>query len=192
MESIKNKMPIIDHNMKRVRAKVPPLYQNLEPASSFSCAKEGLYISGSSGVGKTHKAIQFFFRWAKDMGSSQCQFWDVPELLETCRKEYDSKPSIVGNEYGGRIVAYKSKLDICKQTGLLVLDDLGSEKLTEWAAERLGLIINYRYGYMLPTIVTSNLCIDEIGAVTSQRIASRLSVLPRLSIDGEDKRSNQE
>jgi len=43
------------------------------------------------------------------------------------------------------------------QAELLVLDDLGAEKTSEWVQETLGLVINTRYNARRPTIVTTNL-----------------------------------
>jgi DNA replication protein DnaC len=54
--------------------------------------------------------------------------------------------------------------------GLLVLDDLGTEKATEWAQQTLYEILNYRYEWALPTILTGNEP-DKID----ERIESRFS-----------------
>ena len=57
---------------------------------------------------------------------------------------------------------------------LLVLDDLGAEKPTEWVQEQLFIIINKRYEEMLPTLITTNCnmaeLIDRIGRRTADRI----------------------
>jgi len=54
------------------------------------------------------------------------------------------------------------------------LDDLGSERCSEWANERLFLIFNYRYQKRLPMLVTTN---DEMrqGSNIDRRIISRMS-----------------
>jgi len=53
---------------------------------------------------------------------------------------------------------------------LVVLDDLGAEKQTEWACEQLYIAIDRRYGRMAPLVVTSNLLPEQLDP----RIASRL------------------
>ena len=55
----------------------------------------------------------------------------------------------------------------CKDTRLLVIDDLGAERPTPWTAERLDIIVDHRYVHSRPLIVTSN--------VPTPRLAARLS-----------------
>jgi DNA replication protein DnaC len=52
----------------------------------------------------------------------------------------------------------------------LILDDFGTQNATAWAQEKLFQIINYRYTNKLPTVITTNLMLDEIEG----RIRSRL------------------
>lgn len=58
---------------------------------------------------------------------------------------------------------------------LLVLDDLGREKVTDWVAERLYVLAESRYGRLLPTCATSNLSLDELSANGYGPLVSRLS-----------------
>ena len=86
---------------------------------------------------------------------------------------------------------------------LLVLDDLGTESPTDWAVERIYLIINQRYNAEKPLIVTSNFKLSEVGqrlnepkksenkfpSVTGKRIVSRLAQMcKRIEIKGRDRR----
>lgn len=57
---------------------------------------------------------------------------------------------------------------------LLVIDDLGSEKTTDWRMERLFSIIDHRYNHMLPTWVSCNFDIHEPETDNLKRIVSRL------------------
>ena len=52
-------------------------------------------------------------------------------------------------------------IEKCMQPDILVLDDLGQEKISEWVLERLYIIINERYTARKKTIITSNLPITE-------------------------------
>jgi DNA replication protein DnaC len=61
-----------------------------------------------------------------------------------------------------------------KRADLLVLDDLGRERVTDWASERLYVIVDYRYGQRLPTIATSNLKPSELVSGDYGPIVSRL------------------
>lgn len=57
---------------------------------------------------------------------------------------------------------------------LLILDDLGSERPTEWTAERLYALVNRRWLEERPTIVTSNLASGELQQAVGPRVYSRL------------------
>jgi DNA replication protein DnaC len=57
---------------------------------------------------------------------------------------------------------------------LLVLDDLGAERLTEWGHERVYQIVNDRYERHKPTWVTSNLTVDALAEAVGERTFSRL------------------
>jgi DNA replication protein DnaC len=58
-----------------------------------------------------------------------------------------------------------------RDVGVLILDDLGTENTTPWASEKLFQIINHRYNYRLPTVITSN----RDPAKIDPRIYSRLA-----------------
>jgi DNA replication protein DnaC len=75
----------------------------------------------------------------------------------------------------------------CMTKDLVLLDDVGSERPTEWAVSELGDIINSRYDSDLPTIITTNTPIDKLKDYLSERIASRLAemclVIPMVGPD---------
>lgn len=56
---------------------------------------------------------------------------------------------------------------------LLMLDDIGEEKSTDWTIQSLRIIINSRYDNLLPTIITSNWDLDQLAEM-DDRIASRI------------------
>ena len=58
---------------------------------------------------------------------------------------------------------------------VVVLDGLGDERLTEFAAHEIGTLIRTRYDKMLTTIVTTRLTIPEIKARYGERLASPLA-----------------
>lgn len=65
-------------------------------------------------------------------------------------------------------------METYRKCGLLILDDLGAEKPTEWVRERIFSIIDYRYGNMLPTWGTSNLTPDKLADQIGERAFWRL------------------
>ena len=108
-------------------------------------------------------------------------FVTVPELLFEIRQtfkddSFESEKSIV-DKYSG--------------VSLLVLDDLGAEKTTEWAESTLYLIIDRRNRDEKWTIVTSNLTLPEIEQTLGARIASRLSDMKVVNIKLPDYRKKR-
>jgi DNA replication protein DnaC len=87
-------------------------------------------------------------------------FLTVPDLLDTLRYSYDSEDT-----------TFEKRFEEIRNAQLLVLDDFGTQNATGWAQEKLFQIVNYRYINKLPTLVTSNLALDEI----EERIRSRLA-----------------
>jgi DNA replication protein DnaC len=72
---------------------------------------------------------------------------------------------------------------------LLLLDDLGAAKASEWTEEITYRVINYRYEQELPTIVTSNLGVPELRDGLGERVASRLREMAiRVPLKGDDRR----
>ena len=62
-----------------------------------------------------------------------------------------------------------------KRAKVLVIDDLGAARVTEWASERLFEIIDYRYVEELPTIYTTNVLPKELKSIIGERTIDRLT-----------------
>lgn len=72
---------------------------------------------------------------------------------------------------------------------LLVLDDLGAAKGSEWVEEVNYRLINYRYERQLPTLITSNVRPRDLAAALGDRVASRLvEMTQRAVLKGPDRR----
>lgn len=72
---------------------------------------------------------------------------------------------------------------------VLVLDDLGAAKGSEFTEETNYRLINYRYEREMPTIVTSNIPPKELAAALGERVASRLTEMAqRVVLKGDDRR----
>lgn len=171
------------HRENAIRRHIPVRYRSLEPSRSFPC-EDGLFLYGPVGVGKTHAAAQYFLRWCLDHSDWKgSAWWSIPDLLDSMRREYDNRQ----NEFAGPV----SILYQCKTAPLLVLDDLGMEKPSEWVIEQLSIIINHRYNAMRPTIITSNHSIVDIDMHMSSRIASRINSMAFIEITGTDRRGNE-
>lgn len=104
-----------------------------------------LVIMGAHGCGKTHLAAAIAGR-ALRHGASVF-FAVVPDLLDHLRASFAPTAEVV----------YDDLFDRVRNAGLLVLDDLGAHKSSQWAEEKLYQIINYRTVSRLPTVVTTDL-----------------------------------
>jgi DNA replication protein DnaC len=114
-------------------------------ASAFPAASVGLFLEGQPGVGKTHLAVAVLKQIIEATGARGL-FSDTRELLRLIRSTYD--PSIRTTEV--EVLRPVLKAD------LLVLDDLGAEKTSEWVDETMNLIVNTRYSERRLTMFTSN------------------------------------
>src|SRR5579862_7128679 len=114
-------------------------------AESFPVSAKGLRLEGQPGVGKTHVAVAVLKQVIQTAGARGL-FYDTRDLLRVIRSTYD--PSIRTTEL--------EVLRPVMQADLLVLDDLGAEKTSEWVEETMNLIVNTRYNERRLTIFTSN------------------------------------
>ena len=79
-------------------------------------------------------------------------------------------------------------IERAKSTPLLILDDIGAEKASEWTQEQLYRIVNFRYEHMLPTVITTNCDGAQLEMALGRRIVSRLIELCR----SEERRVGKE
>jgi DNA replication protein DnaC len=124
----------------------------------FSAQLNGwVLLEGSYGCGKTHLAAAIAN--AAVARGVPTLFITVPDLLDSLRFAYNSPET-----------TFEARFEDIRGASLLVMDDFGTHNATGWAQEKLFQIINYRYINKLPTVVTTNLVLDEIES----RIRSRL------------------
>ncbi|KPI02921.1 IstB domain protein ATP-binding protein [Actinobacteria bacterium OK074] len=78
------------------------------------------------------------------------------------------------------------------RTPLLVLDDLGAARMTEWTDELTYRLVNHRYNHELPTVMTSNLPVASLRSKLGDRIASRIAgMAEQITLDGPDRRRDR-
>lgn len=169
-----------DKTFATFESALPGLREALEVAQHYAEDPQGwLVLSGGYGVGKTHLAAAIAH---ERLASGQSVFFSiVPDLLDHLRAAFAPSSEM----------PYDELFDKVREAGLLVLDDLGAENATAWATEKLFQIINYRYNYHMPTVVTTN---HRLLAHMDERIRSRLSdrsFVRNVAIDSTDYRERR-
>jgi DNA replication protein DnaC len=127
-----------------------------------------LLLTGTTGTGKTHQAYGALRRIA-EAGPHRY------EIIATTAADMYGLLRPKGSERGT-----EAELERLARIPLLLLDDLGSAKSSEWTEEITYRLINERYNACLPSIYTSNLPATspdgrDITSALGERIASRLS-----------------
>lgn len=147
--------------------------------------QKGLYLHGNFGCGKTYLIAALFNELAKKKVRTEIVYF--PELLRDIKSDFDS--------YGDRI-EYLENVD------LLLIDDIGAEKVTEWSRDEiLGTILQKRMNNYKTTFFTSNLNIVELEShlkgknytiddeIKARRIIERIKQLTvDMEMIGENKR----
>jgi DNA replication protein DnaC len=151
-------------------AKIPPRYEHCD-LSTFKCdqddkdqhslakaklyagrfveeyptEKTGLLFVGSVGVGKTHLAVGILKALIRDKGVP-CLFCDYRELLKSIQNSFNA--SVQATEMGILRPVFDAEV--------LVLDELGAVRSTEWVFDTVNYILNSRYNNNKTTIITTN------------------------------------
>jgi len=152
---------------------------------AFPIEEKGLVLHGPHGVGKTHLAVGILKAVIRQKGA-RAFFFETRELLRLVRDTYNRSTE-------------ETEMEVLRpvlEADVLVLDDLGAERTSEWVQETLGLVVNTRYNTRRPTIFTSNLVespdntdprsfIFQLGARTRSRL---LEMCDWVEIQGVDIR----
>lgn len=167
--------------------------------TAFAVAKEwselpdvkdqGFFLFGTPGIGKTHLAVAALRARAEKMllqhqeNEQQDMYFDprtheernyvfanVPILLDGLRQSVKYDESAAQDTFNRCITT----------ASVVILDDFGKERATDWASERLYVLIESRYQKMLATVVTSNRTLDELDDLGYGAAVSRLQQTGRV------------
>ena len=140
----------------------------------FSSNRNSLLIFGGYGTGKTHLAAAISNELI-DRGIPVL-FGTFADHLEHIREEFDK-------------TGKRQYLSLMKNTSMLVLDDVGKERLTDWAKEVLFNVINFRYEHKLPFILTTNYNEQQLGNYIGGAVYSRMcEMCTAVTTSGKDYR----
>ena len=174
------------------------LTDHREPPESVMTS---LVLAGPTGVGKTHLAAGVVnairvvqnaeYEAAKTATAAGDGRWprfptppewiNVADAIVSIRLEFALRPG--DRETTQRVVGLRD------HDGLLVLDDLGREKASDWTGELVYALVNARYEARLPTLVTTNLTSADLAASPYWPVISRLAEDGQLvRVDAPDRR----
>lgn len=173
-----------------------------EVATEWAALKDpkdrGFALIGAPGVGKTHLAVAALrevarlwgaqrleergvelYRDPKTMVEQNMRFINVPIFMDKLRESIRLSESRAQDLWEFSL----------ERASVVVLDDFGKEKATDWVTERLYVLIESRYQHMKSTIVTSNLTLDQLDDLGYGASVSRLQETGRVvRIDAKDQR----
>jgi len=145
--------------------------------------KRGLYLFGTTGTGKTHN-LKILLELNKKK-QNNIHMYTVPELL--------NKIALLRLEMSNDTFQFRRNASLINQilSGKrpLILDDIGTETLSERKIEDLYTLINNMYENKTTLIVSSNLSLPELERKLGDIICSRIAGMCHIvELSGEDKR----
>ncbi|WP_434593792.1 ATP-binding protein [Streptomyces sp. A5-4] len=137
-----------------------------------------LLMAGVVGAGKTHQAYGAVRRLVQGGVGVRWRATTAADLYADLRP----RPGVDSER----------ELAAVSRCPLLIIDDLGAAKASEWVEEVTYRLINRRYNYELPTLITTNLAIKDLRAYVGDRIASRLAQMTtRVEFEPVDRRRHR-
>lgn len=165
--------------LEQFRNSLPARYrfadQSNEGGPVLPVDEQDILLLGANGRGKTFSAAFYALHQAKC--GVRCEWQEVPILLARFRSTF-------------RDGSKESEMDLINkmvEPSLLVLDDFGAEKATDYTMQSLYCILSRRVNEFRATVVTTNLSPSEIRSA-EPRIASRLMSFRMIALDGPDRR----
>lgn len=134
-----------------------------------------LLMAGVVGAGKTHQAYGAVRRLVQNGVGVRWRATTAADLYADLRPRPGADS--------------ERELAAVSRCPLLIIDDLGAAKASEWVEEVTYRLINRRYNHMLPTLITTNLAIKDLRAYLGDRVTSRLAQMTtRVEFEPVDRR----
>lgn len=176
----------VPHRYQRIADEAPDL------ALPDLAGGRWVFLFGPAGCGKTHRAVQILHAHFARVGRPQPSSWrpwhnasrppagprfvDWPLYLDAQKKAF------------GREEDDESARLVLENPDVVILDDIASERPTDFAIDALNVVISARYNAKpnAPTIITCNRRLDEIAEIYGDRIASRIREEARIADQSGD------
>lgn len=135
-------LDLTDKNRYHVVKWIKNFYDTYDKNGNF----KGLYLHGNFGCGKTYLISALFNELSKKRVSTEIVYY--PELLRDIKSDFDT---------------FGDRMEYLENVDLLLIDDIGAEKVTEWSRDEiLGTILQKRMNNYKTTFFTSNLNMEEL------------------------------
>lgn len=167
-EKVENMLKNLDENQLKVATFLSKYREDY-----INGVKSNIYLYGTSGTGKT----SFIKRLSKTLEENDIYNYivDVQKLLSYYKNTYQSEA----------LANYQTEYaidNIMLSNSLIILDDVGTEKPSEWTVSKLMFIINSRIEENKPTIITTNYSptelvdrfVQAVDRVEAQRLVGRM------------------
>ena len=157
------------------RVKVIKWLKNFYDKYDVSKNMKGLYLHGNFGCGKTF-LISCLLNELHIKKNVSIEIVYFPEVLRTLKDDWDM---------------FADKMDYYQKVDILLIDDIGAEKVTDWGRDEvLGTILQSRMNNKMPTFFTSNLNIKELEehlmGKTSSDVVKARRIIERIKQLSED------
>ena len=150
-----DRFQVTDENQRALRAckQYADTFRDKLPGLNTEPGRNGLFITGPMGTGKTHLAAAIANQLMHEGTAVICM--TMIDLLDRIRQTFNAS----GNRWDDNEATLLNKY---KRVPLLIIDDMGKEPATKWAVSKIYAIINARYEACLPTIITTNYTDSEL------------------------------
>ena len=141
-----------NHRALMACKKYADTFRDKQPDNNADPGRNGLFITGPKGTGKTHLAAAIANQLMQEGTAVVCM--TMIDLLDRIKQTFEQHQKWGASE--------STVLNTYKEVPLLIIDDMGKEPATEWAVSKIYAIINARYEAYLPTIITTNYSDSEL------------------------------
>lgn len=148
----------------------------------------GLLYVGPAGSGKTYAAYATLKMLSEKNPEIVSGMFSYPQMIQNLRSEFSHDAYDDLGSTWDRVNNHSGMYD-----GLLFLDDLTSQKPTDFEVDKLTTLIDRRVNEFLPFIITTNVSVEDMGNILGERLTSRLLGFCKLvEFEDIDRRVNKE